>query len=261
MPFARVNGIMLHYAVIGSGEPLLLIGGLAMDLRGWALQVRRLCRHYRLILLDNRGAGRSESPPGPYTTRMMAEDAIGLLDSLGIGRTHVAGVSMGGMIAQEMALLHPSRVGKLVLASTFACHHGESGFTDECARQFTLPPGQMRGGIERLVYNRMRGRIFLRALSRASWRKGWETGFKAQHDAVMGHDELEHLARIRSAALVITGDRDRIIRPRSSEEIARRLPAARVVMVEGGSHGMVAEDCGRFNTEVLSFLGGTTRGA
>jgi 3-oxoadipate enol-lactonase len=256
MPFARVNGTVLHYAVIGTGEPLLLIGGLAMDLRGWGLQVPRFGRRYRLVLPDNRGAGRSESPPGPYTTRMMAEDAVGLLDSLGIRRAHVAGVSMGGMIAQEMALHHPSRVGKLVLASTFACHHGESGFTEECARQFTLPLEKMRRGIERLVYNRARGRIFLQAISRASWRKNWQAGFKAQHDAVMGHDELERLAEIRSAALVITGDGDRIIRPGSSAEIARRLGTARLVVVAGGSHGMIAEECGRFNAEVLSFLGG-----
>src|SRR3954469_11914440 len=120
MPTATVNGIDLYYEVSGEGPPLLLITGLSGNTLGWAMLEPTLAEHFQVIAFDNRGAGRSAAPPGPYTTREMADDAVGLLDHLGIERTHVLGLSMGGMIAQELALAHPTRVDRLVLFATYA---------------------------------------------------------------------------------------------------------------------------------------------
>src|SRR2546427_3279997 len=120
MPKVRVNGIGLNYVEAGSGDPLLLIMGFGGDHQAWAFQTPVFAQRYRVIAFDNRGAGQSDVPDVPYTTRMMAEDAIGLLDALRIERAHVLGVSMGGMIAQELALAHPQRVRSLQLHCTLA---------------------------------------------------------------------------------------------------------------------------------------------
>src|SRR5512138_2086730 len=107
MPRAQVNGVNLHYVEAGEGEPLLLIMGFGGDHTAWAFQQGAFARQYRVVAFDNRGAGQTSAPDQPYTTAMMAADARGLMDALGIDWAHVIGVSMGGMIAQELALTHP----------------------------------------------------------------------------------------------------------------------------------------------------------
>ena len=122
MPMARVNGININYKVEGQGEPLVMLMGLSAALGAWSSQVPLLKKYYRVIRLDNRGAGKSDKPAGPYTTKMMADDTVGLMDHLGIEKANFMGVSMGGMIAQEIAINYPQRVNKLILASTYACN-------------------------------------------------------------------------------------------------------------------------------------------
>ena len=118
MPKTKVNDIELYYEVHGKGMPLVLISGLGYPLWQWHLMVPYLEKHFQVITLDNRGSGQSEKPAGPYTASMLAKDAVGLLDVLGIDKAVVMGHSMGGFIAQAMALEYPERVDKLILAST-----------------------------------------------------------------------------------------------------------------------------------------------
>src|SRR3954464_1743044 len=118
------DGTRIHYEVAGKqgGEPLLLIQGLGADLKGWAFQRFALGRRYRLYLVDNRGAGGSDKPSGPYDLEVMADDAVAVLDAEGVATAHVMGASMGGVRAQIVAVRHPERVRSLVLACT-ACRH------------------------------------------------------------------------------------------------------------------------------------------
>ena len=111
--------VELYYEEHGSGDPLLCIMGFATDLTGWLMQTPEFAKSYRTIVFDNRGVGRSAKPPGPYTIHEMADDAVGILEALDVERAHVLGLSMGGMIAQEVALRHPQRVRGLVLAARF----------------------------------------------------------------------------------------------------------------------------------------------
>jgi pimeloyl-ACP methyl ester carboxylesterase len=118
MPTTKANGIELYYEVHGEGPPLLLIMGLGANATAWYRQIPVLSERYRVIAFDNRGAGRSEKPLEPYSIPQMADDAAALMDTLGISTSHVFGMSLGGMIAQEYALRHPERVQALVLGGT-----------------------------------------------------------------------------------------------------------------------------------------------
>ena len=104
MPFARVNGVNIHYKVYGRGEPLVMIMGLGGPASGWIFQIRTFRKHYQVDIFANRGEGKSSKPTEPYTIRTMADDTIGLMDHLGIDKAHVMGTSLGGMIAQELAI-------------------------------------------------------------------------------------------------------------------------------------------------------------
>ncbi|MDW8329774.1 MAG: alpha/beta fold hydrolase, partial [Candidatus Bipolaricaulota bacterium] len=104
MPKVRANGIQLYYEAHGTGEPLLLIAGIGYGTWLWFKQIPALAPHYHLIAFDNRGAGRSDKPDEEYTVALLAQDAYELLRALGISRAHIFGVSLGGFIAQQLAL-------------------------------------------------------------------------------------------------------------------------------------------------------------
>ena len=118
MPHSTVNGIKIYYEEQGKGEPLILINGLAFPMDLWFAQIRELSKDFRVIALDNRGIGRSDQPDEEYSIAMMASDAVGLLQSLGIAKAHVVGLSMGGFISQEIALSYPEVVNRLILVAT-----------------------------------------------------------------------------------------------------------------------------------------------
>ncbi len=115
MPVARLNGVNINYQVEGQGEPLVMIMGFSATRSGWIRQTPFFKKYYRVITFDSRGAGRSDKPPGPHSTRMMTDDTLGLMDLLRIEKAHVMGASIGGMIAQELAINYPERVMKLIL--------------------------------------------------------------------------------------------------------------------------------------------------
>ena len=276
MSIAKVGAIDLYYDEQGSGDPLLLVMGLAADSAAWLFQVPDFARHYRTIVFDNRGVGRSAKPPGPYTIHEMADDSAGLLDVLGITRAHVVGVSMGGMIAQELALRHPDRVRGLVLA----CTYPEPDAEVERQRQFSMAQfgatvaadGEMRIDLTALdpmlFFQHLLPRVFNQAFIDQELPKlmqlfsgALQYGFSmeailGQVAAVMGHRATDRLHQIKARTLVITGDADLLIPPANSRVLAEHIPNARLVTIPGGSHGFNFETPERFNREVLAFLAG-----
>lgn len=266
MSTAKANGINISYKVRGHGEPLVLIMGYSGARQGWFFQEHALRKHFTLITFDNRGIGKTDRPEGPYTTRMMAEDTIGVIDHLGIDRAHVLGVSMGGMIAQELAINHPDRVGRLVLGCTLAGRDDTSGYSPELVRALGvegadsesavtgLPIAKLTDIVVSMSFNRWLYRLTLVPLQKLTTRLGSTRGLSGQLEACLGHDTLDRLQMIHAPTLVIAGTADRVISPPSSEVLASTIPGARLVRVARGSHAMFIEMRGRFNQEVLDFL-------
>ena len=263
MPLAKLNGININYRVEGHGEPLVMIMGFSGGRRGWIRQIPFFRTHYRVITLDNRGVGKSDKPPGPYSTRMMADDTVELMSLLGIEKAHVMGVSMGGMIAQELAINYPQRIMKLVLACTFASQDETSGDTLEHGKFLRLTPKQQVSAIVGLAFGKPFYRFIFGLLARAQIGligSSGTVGIAGQSEACRTHNTLDRLSRITAPTLVIVGTADRVINPVSSEVIAARIPNAKLARIEGGSHCFSFEMKNEFNREVLNFLKASAQG-
>jgi pimeloyl-ACP methyl ester carboxylesterase len=264
MPKAFVNGINIDYNVAGDGEPLVLIMGLGGSRRSWIFQKRAFRKYFQVITFDNRGVGGSDKPDGPYSMAIMAGDTVGLMDYLGIEKAHIIGVSMGGMVAQEIAITDPERINKLVLCCTFA--YEPEGHTPEYYKGLGVENAYSRDALQRVSAGRIMANDFSLAindrlmrtviapLSKVFARVLPDTGIREQFKAILNHDTLDRLHSIQAPTLVITGDKDRIIRPDSSDVLAGRILGAKLVKVEGGSHAFFVSKCARFNREVLHFL-------
>jgi len=274
MSTAKINGIDLYYEQHGSGDPLLLIMGLAADSVAWMFQLPDFSTSYRTIVFDNRGVGRSDKPAGPYTIAQMADDAVGLLDALDVQRTHVVGVSMGGMIAQELVLRHPQRVRGLVLACTYAKPDAAVG------RQFESsmtvfggsrgPNGELQMDISKLdpmaFFQHLLPTVFnppfimnelpkLMQVFSGALQYGFSMdAILAQVMATQSHDTLNRLDKIAAPTLVLTGDNDLLIPSSNSDTLAAKIPGAKLTKIPGGSHGFNFETPELFNEAVLEFL-------
>jgi pimeloyl-ACP methyl ester carboxylesterase len=230
MPFAQVSDIELYYESYGSGDPLVLIGGLGMAVA----EMRPLLKAfdeagYRVIAADNRGAGRSAKPPGPYTVGQLAGDVAGLLTRLGVERTHVLGISMGGRVALSLALDHPNLVDHLVLASTGP----------------------------RTPRRRWRVRLGL-AVSRLPVLRGENPpphALRAQFQASGGYDCTARLGDIAQPTLIVHGRADRIAPLALAREMRDAIPGARLALLNGGHLiSLLPRRRQQFVATVLGFL-------
>ncbi len=252
----------MYYEEHGAGFPLLLINGLGSDHVEWLHQVHVFSRRFRTIAFDNRGAGDSDSPAGPYTTARMADDAAALLSEIGVGRAHVLGASLGGMIAQELALRHAKLVDRIVLACTSPGGEGSARPSPAALAAFVRSPGGDREAeLRRMIPFLYTERFCLEYpgeveafISRRLSRPGSPEGYAAQLAAAVGHSAWKRLGEIVALTLVIAGSGDRLVPPVNSERIAQRIPGAKLVVLPGRPHRLFAEDPDAFNREVLAFL-------
>jgi 3-oxoadipate enol-lactonase len=257
MPSVDVGDAEIYYETAGAGDPLVLIMGLGADMRGWAMQQSALAERHRLVLIDNRGVGKSSVPPGPYTSKQMAADALAVMDAEGIERAHVLGVSLGGAIAQELALGAPERIRSLVLGCTWA------GPTDWRSRIRTAQLGILRTeGVEALVRFRVlfifSPPLFKKApgLMTVIEKTMAETsldGYLLQLDAAETHDARARLAGVTAPTLVLTGRRDILVPPELSLEVAELIPGSETITLES-AHAIQLEEAERFNETVLEFF-------
>lgn len=265
MPTASVNGINLYYEEHGSGPPLLLIMGFTAHSLLWFQQVPALSQQYRVITFDNRGVGRSDVPPGPYSIRRMADDAAGLLDHLGVQQAHVVGWSMGGMIAQELALSHPQKVGRLVLLASLARAEpyadGWITFTVQSYNADLDLAGRILTGMP-WIYTPafMTQPAMVQMALEAAQADPFPTtqaGVAAQAEACRGYiygDAIERIRGIAAPTLVLVGAEDILTPPAYSQAMAERIPGARLQILERGGHGVPVEYPQAVNDALLAFL-------
>lgn len=262
MPVMNVGDISLCYKIQGKGKPLIAVTGFASAQNTFFMLARKFARHYRVVTFDNRGIGASDKPAGPYTMDMMAGDALGLMDVLGIDRAHILGGSMGGMIAQHIAIDHPQKVDRLVLFNTSADNQWLldlakaiiPGWNQEV---YGIPADDCRKLIKEMVdrsFNHPFNRLVLGGLAGLQVRLGKIDSLVAQLGAMMSHNVLDKLQSIKSHTLVLTGTLDRLIPPQLSEVLASGIAGAKLVSIDGGSHTLAGEMAGRFKEEVLDFL-------
>lgn len=261
MPRARVNDIEINYQLEGDGdETIVLINGLADDLETWVLQIDDLLgAGYRVLRFDNRGVGKTSAPPGPYTSRMLADDAKGLVDQLGLSNFHLMGVSMGGMIAQEYALAYQDDLKSLTLACTYAA---PGPF---CSRMFSMWADMARPlGVPFIMRD-----VTLWAFTvpffeeREEEAKEFEAemaampmpveAYLAQLNVIQKHDTTGRLDSIRVPTLVLAGEEDILIPVRLSKRLQEAIPSAAWATSNGG-HACMWEHPQEFNATFLGFV-------
>lgn len=245
------DGAELAWAEEGQGEPLLLVAGQATGMVGWDPVVPGLARSFRVIRFDHRGIGAStEGRAENYSTRAFAADAVAVLDAAGIGRAHVYGHSMGGRVAQWMAVDFPSRVASLVLAATSAGDAGGAGRDPSVtAALVSGDPARMAP----LFFSPAWARANPAAAS-AFFRVQASAAVKSRHfRASRLHDAWDVLASIQAPALIIHGSEDALAPVANAVMMADRIPNSQLIQVDGGRHGLHLDDS-RVQTWIEDFL-------
>jgi 3-oxoadipate enol-lactonase len=261
MPYLRLNEVDLYYESHGTGDPLLLIPGLGSDATTWSQFVPEF-NNYRIVIVENRGSGRSAKPQGPYSTEMMAEDAVALMDHLEIDQAHVVGKSMGGMIAQWIAARWASRVRSLVLASTVMYHDRYGSELLDLARTVAQSAGLF--AVYRLTFMLSYSREY--CMNNRSRLEQMEAliakldpaellrGYFEQSIACQKHDSRAIASKIQCPTLVIVGQDDLITPAGESKNLAAEIPNAQLKIFSKGGHGFWREFPAEVNAVVRHFL-------
>lgn len=256
MPLRRVRGVNLHVELAGAGDPVLLLHGLGSSTADWEEQIPVLARHHRVIACDMRGHGLSDKPPGPYNVAGWAADTAALLEDLGAGPVHVVGLSMGGMIAFQLAADFPHLVKSLVIVNSGPELARSAKMRMAMAvRSFLVRVKGMRGWGEtlsrRLFPKPEQGALRDKFVERMS-RNDKQTYLAAQR-GLMGFTVVEQLAAMTHPTLVISADQD--YTPVSfKEEYVARMPNARLSVIGDSRHAVPLERPQEFNETVLRFL-------
>lgn len=242
MPFLDRGSHRLHYEIHGPDDapPLLLLMGLGLSSRAWDLLPERLCDRFRVVAFDNRGTGRSSCRPAPFRIAHLADDAAAVLDAARVESAGVFGISMGGMIAIELALRHPDRVHALALGATSA------GWLRSRKPKATTLAQLLLGAAIRRPTDRF-ARLLVSAEHLSGNCDAFRTWFhRAEHAhpitsalqvaAVALHATESRISRIRVPTLVITGDGDRLVPPENSYRLAEWIDDARLVVFPGAGH-------------------------
>ena len=253
-----MSAVPLSYRETGAGRPVVLVHAIGCDHRMWDSLARSLSSSHRVIAVDARGHGASPVPPRPYALEDLADDVVALLDRLGIDRADCVGLSMGGMVGQALALRHPSRLGRLVIACSTSSY-GPEGPANWQARIQAVE----RGGLE-AIRDMVSARYFSDAFRAAHpdvvkvvmdhFVKTPREGYLGCCDAIARLDYAKDLARIAAPTLVIAGELDAGTPPAMSEAIARGIPGARLTVLPGAAHLAAVEAPERFDAAVGAFL-------
>lgn len=257
MPVVQSNGVDLYYEIHGQGEPLLFIHGLGSSGRDWEPQVPAFSQSYQVITFDLRGHGRSAKPAGPTSMAQFAQDALNLLQALGISRAHVVGLSLGGGIAFQLAVTSPATLATLTIVNS-APELVVRTFKDRATLWQRLTIVKLLG--MRKMGEVLSKRLFvepdqdaLRQTFVERWAENDRDAYEAALRAMVGWSVSARLGEIRCPTLVIAAEHD--YTPVSvKEEYTARIADARLVVVAGARHALPVEKPQEFNRVLLEFL-------
>jgi pimeloyl-ACP methyl ester carboxylesterase len=264
MPWTSSNGVRIYWEEEGSGHPLLMIMGLSFSLAMWGELRPFLAQNFRTILFDNRCVGSSDSPLPPFSLATMAQDAIAVMDAAGVSSAHVLGVSMGGMIAQELALMAPDRVDRLTLGCTHCgglqAVRAEWSVLYALASPLMLPETKLRR-IVPYIYDRHTP-LGLIEQDLAIVRRHAPTmrGFLQQLAAIVGWHSWTRLPQIKADTLVIHGENDLLIPVQNARILAERIPNSRLAILPQASHIFPTDQPDLTRNVLCGFLTGCTTG-
>jgi 3-oxoadipate enol-lactonase len=270
--YADSGGLRIAYELRGRWRRrpwLALVQGLGFDRGGWGPALPLLRRHFRLVLVDNRGSGRSDPAAGRFTVADMARDVVAVLDALDLDRVHVLGASLGGMVAQEVAIEHPARVNGLVLACTtpgwpLAYPMPAASVALMAATRQLAPDVALRRHVENALASETVQRqpdLVHRLIAHQRSRRADPVAWYGQFSAGARYAGNLRQRQIAAPTLVVHGSADRVVDPRNANLLVSRIPDARLVLLPGLGHLFFWEDPRAFADSVVSFLAerGATR--
>jgi 3-oxoadipate enol-lactonase len=269
MPFVQAGGLKLYYESHGEGEPLLCIGGVAIDVTGWRPQIPPFSRHFRTVVFDNRDVGRSDYVNAAYEVGDLVGDTLALADALGLERFHSLGISMGGAVAQELALAAPERVSSLTLCVSYAT---TSRWEHERTRLQLLALERMpeEERIDTLMVSTLSEESYdamgeqahaMRDLVLAQPHRQRRDGYVRQLEASATHAAGDRLGQLRLPVHVIGAELDLLVPVWKSRELAGLIPGAALTVIAGAAHAVNLERVHEFNEAVLGFLLSVSAGA
>jgi pimeloyl-ACP methyl ester carboxylesterase len=266
MERARINGVELAYELRGRGAPMVMIHGAQGDQSMFAGLAAAFAETYRVLTFDQRGSGLSEKPDVPYSMAMLADDTAALMDHLGVSPAHVIGVSMGGMIAQELALRHPQKIGSLVLGCTTAggptaVRVGGGALTSAYSTQPMTAEERGKALAEAAFtkgYLAQHPGVIASMIESRRQRPIDAAAFARRMKAAADHDTYDRLPQIHSPTLVIAGKDDALIAWENSKLIAESIKGSRLVVLEPAGHCFWLEQPAQTHDAIASFLASVT---
>lgn len=262
MASAKVNGIQIAYEIEGNGPPLLLISGLGRNSSSWAPIVSMLRDSFTCVTFDNRGTGRSEVPPGPYTIDQMGDDAAALIAYLDLGPVSAVGLSMGGSVLQSMLIRHRENIMRAVLVSSFPSYtelqHGWLDCLIALERSGIDPLAQAMFRMAWVFTPRwLSNHTAAVATAKLGLKDPYPTSidaFEAQAHGLRRYDSRPDLPKVTTPTLVLVGAEDILTPVEQSAEIAHLIPGARLQVLPRGGHGMALEYTSDVVRAIIAFL-------
>lgn len=262
MPYFKENKTEIYYEVHGKGKPLILIAGLASDSQSWQFILEEISKHFKVIVYDNRGTGRTKVPNLNFTINDFAQDALKLLDFLGIKNAFILGHSMGGCVAQEIAIIAKEKIRKMILVSCTTC------MSERNKSLFDFLISSWKNGLSHDMWFR---NLFYWLFSPDAFNNDkflnaaiiyalcypypqTAESFKAQVDALVKYDSTNKIKNIRTETLLISGKRDILVYPEECE-LLKKIPGFnKMILMEKAAHSIHAEYPEEFLKIVLDYL-------
>jgi pimeloyl-ACP methyl ester carboxylesterase len=266
LPYESIGNLEIYYEIHGPPEapPIIWIAGWGNSYWLWFRQIPAFKDRYRCVIFDNRGVGRSSKPDFPYTMQMFADDTVGLMDALNIEKAHIVGVSMGGFIAQQLAISYPEKVRSLVLISThFGGPNAIPADNKTMAMMFASPTEtisqeqalDMRYSVAYSPKFRQENKSLLKQVQ--AWVEQNPQPVSArlhQASASVSFDVEAEVKQISVPTLILQGDSDRMVPPKNAEMLAASISTSKLVLIEGGPHMSIFEQYDKINDTILRFI-------